>query len=148
LRKLSDADANTLNPIATDNEGFNFGNKRRPGPKVMGHQWVHYKTEGLAARAVLSNLESYGKRFGADTLATMIPHYAPSGDHNIPSRYIRDVAGYTGLGRNEHIDFRDPDIRAALAYGFAREEGHLGPGHQPHPISKDFLHEAAAAIGP
>jgi hypothetical protein len=43
IRQLSDADPNTLNPVADDNSGFKFGNKRRRGPIVKGHQWMHYK---------------------------------------------------------------------------------------------------------
>jgi hypothetical protein len=130
IRQLSDADPNTLNPVADDNSGFNFGNKRRRGPIVKGHQWMHYKTEVLAARAILGNLEGYGRRYRADTLATMIPHYAPAGDGNNPRGYIRDVPDFTGMDPKEHLNFRDPDTRARVAYGFTRAEGHLGPGHQ------------------
>jgi hypothetical protein len=90
IRKLSDGDPNTLNPVANDNEGFNFGNKRRHGAAghIKNHEFVHYLTEGLAARAIISNLAGYKTRKGfggADTLATMIPHYAPKGDHNDPA---------------------------------------------------------------
>jgi hypothetical protein len=60
----------------------------------------------------------------------MIPHYAPTGDGNNPRGYIRDVSDFTGMDPKEHLNFRDPDTRARVAYGFTRAEGHLGPGHQ------------------
>jgi len=72
-------------------------------------------------------LERYKKR-GLDTLAKIIPVYAPKSDNNDEVAYIRSVEAQTGIDKNTVLDLQDPVVMEKLMRAFTRHEQGMPPG--------------------
>jgi hypothetical protein len=66
-------------------------------------------------------LKRYRKR-GLNTLAKIIPVYAPPGDSNNVPAYVASVERQTGIGRDDVLDLDDRKVMEALMRAFTRHE--------------------------
>lgn len=71
-------------------------------------------------------LERYKKR-GLDTLAKIIPVYAPKSDNNDEAAYIRSVEVQTGIDKNTVLDLNDRVVMEKLMRAFTRHEQGIPP---------------------
>jgi hypothetical protein len=71
-------------------------------------------------------LERYKKR-GLDTLAKIIPIYAPKSDNNDEAAYIRSVEVQTGIDKNTVLDLQDRVVLEKLMRAFTRHEQGMPP---------------------
>lgn len=71
-------------------------------------------------------LERYKKR-GIDTLAKIIPVYAPKSDNNDEAAYIRSVETQTGIDKNTVLDLHNRIVMEKLMRAFTRHEQGMPP---------------------
>ena len=71
-------------------------------------------------------LKRYKKR-GLDTLAKIIPVYAPRSDNNDEAAYIRSVEIQTGIDKNTVLDLDDRVVMEKLMRAFTRHEQGMPP---------------------
>ena len=74
-------------------------------------------------RALAKLLTNYGIKYGADTIAEILPRYAPSTENNTEA-YIRSVSLETGLDVNESID-TDSELLAVMQAISKHENGYI-----------------------
>ena len=79
-----------------------------------------YPSRRAGMRAMSTLLESYPKRYGADTVASIIPIWNGHGK-NDPA-YIKNVSNWTGYGPNQPLNLRDPMVRDNLMAAMIRQE--------------------------
>jgi len=60
-----------------------------------------------------NNLKAYGAK-GVNTLEGIINRWAPPGDNNDTSAYIKDVAGRLSINPKQPLNLEDPRVRQAL----------------------------------
>ena len=60
---------------------------------------------------------------GQRTITDIISKWAPSSENDTAS-YIKEVAGYMGVGANDEINLADPNVMAKLRSAMARREGY------------------------
>lgn len=78
-------------------------------------------------RAIYKLLQTYQKKYGLNTLASIIERYAPSNENNTVG-YLNRVAKNTGIGVNEPINVSAKAVAIALATAIIQVE----LGYQPY----------------
>lgn len=75
---------------------------------------------GLAAAD--KNLQTYGTKYGINTVAGVINRWAPGSDGNDPASYAATVAKTLGVEPNAQIDLTDPQVRQGMLKAMAQVE--------------------------
>lgn len=88
----------------------NPGNIRRSKVRYLGEvtpsrdaEFKEFQTMAYGYRAMFVLLDSYRRRYGLNTIRTMINRYAPSSE-NFTKGYIRFVSTSTGVSPDEVLD--------------------------------------------
>lgn len=84
--------------------------------------WGHFGSLSDGIRANAHLLKIYGNQ-NLDTLAKIIPTWAPAGDGNNPSGYIANVEKWSGVSRNLPMSKWTKAQFAAVISAMSREEG-------------------------
>jgi hypothetical protein len=84
--------------------------------------------QGMAAAD--RNLQTYGSKYGINTVAGVVSKWAPKGDgNNDPKSYAATVAAELGIAPNAPINLADPAVRQRLEQAMAKVElGQPAPG--------------------
>lgn len=106
----------------------NPGNLRKSSSTWIGKlspgqdsSFEQFKTIALGLRAMLKLLQTYIGR-GNNTIAKILPTYAPSSDGNNTQQYIIDVEKWAGIGRNTVISANDKSTLIKVANAMVRKE--------------------------
>ena len=97
-------------PVTARPGANNPGNVRPIGAST-GFQNPATFEEGW--RVMDNNLKAYGAK-GVNTLEGIINRWAPPGDNNDTSAYIKDVAGRLSINPKQTLNLEDPRVRQAL----------------------------------
>lgn len=101
-----------LRPI-NDSRNFRTFSSERDGWDAMSNQLMMY-FNGTSRAAGFKKLR---------TITDIISKWAPSSENDTAS-YIKEVAGYMGVGANDEINLADPNVMAKLRSAMARREGY------------------------
>lgn len=80
-----------------------------------------YKTPAYGYAAATNQLLMYGQH-GDDTIRQIVSKWAPPGDGNPTDQYIRNVAGWTGYGPDQHLNLYDPVVMGKLVSAMEQQE--------------------------
>ena len=100
-----------LRPI-NDSRNFRTFSSERDGWDAMSNQLMMY-FNGTSRAAGFKKLR---------TITDIISKWAPSSENDTAS-YIKEVAGYMGVGANDELNLADPNVMARLRTAMARHEG-------------------------
>jgi hypothetical protein len=92
-----------------------FNGEVRPGD--MKTKWIGFrKFDGIDSglRAMYLTLYNNYLLNNRNTIAKILPVYAPAGDNNLPTKYIQDVSAKTGISPNKPLSASDlvPVVKA------------------------------------
>ena len=93
--------ANNFGNVKNSKGGYNAYATRQDGLMGVGERILRY-----------SNAPDRG--WHAQTIREMVNIYAPASDNNNPEKYAQFLADRIGVGPNDKVDFRDPQILAGL----------------------------------
>ena len=115
--------APTSAPVTAGSNANNPGNVRPIGAST-GFQNPPTFEKGW--EIMDNNLKAYGAK-GVNTLEGIINRWAPPGDNNDTSAYIKDVASRLSINPKQPLNLEDPRVRQALGTAIMLHE--KGPGN-------------------
>ena len=114
---------------------------RNRNPGHIRHSGVHFKGEVTPSRdasfkefssmdygyrAMFVVLDSYRRRYGRNTIRTMIERYAPPSE-NFTDGYVRFIARRTGIAPDEELDTRSPRDMIPVVAAMSEIENGVAP---------------------
>ena len=106
----------------------NPGNIRRSGGRYKGEvvpsgdsEFKQFETMAWGYRAMFVLLDGYARRYGRNTIRTMIERYAPSCENDTRA-YISTVAALSGIGCDDVLDTRSMEMMAAVVAAMSQIE--------------------------
>ncbi len=102
---------------------YNPGNLMHPMTWHGKTRWVlnSYPNEAAGMAAMATNLQAYPKRYGANTISTIVPHWNGRNATN-NAQYIRRVSRWSGYAPNQPLDLSNPTVRDKVMAAMIREE--------------------------
>lgn len=85
-------------------------------------KFAAFHSDAAGYKAAAWQLSRYPAEHHADTIGSIVPVWAPASDHNNVSRYVAEVAKWSGLKPGQKIDFHNQDQAARLVSAMARAE--------------------------
>lgn len=104
-------------------------------------RFAKFETPEHGIRALGRNLLSY-QRQGIDTVNDIINRWAPPGDNNDTSAYVKVVCAQLGVHPDQQIDVSNPDTLSALCSAIIKHEN----GDQPY-TKEQIGSGVSAALG-
>nr|WP_246769583.1 hypothetical protein [Escherichia sp. E2593] len=104
-------------------------------------RFAKFETPEHGIRALGRNLLSY-QRQGIDTVNDIINRWAPPGDNNDTSAYVKAVCAQLGVHPDQQIDASNPDTLSALCSAIIKHEN----GDQPY-TKEQIGSGVSAALG-
>lgn len=93
-----------------------------PDDRFVGRGYEQFETPEAGIRAGIIILRNYKAKHGLDTIAKIIPRFAPKEDNNPTGAYVRFVETRTGLNRDAKLDLDDFTTLKGLARAMIRFE--------------------------
>lgn len=105
----------------------NPGNIERPNAQMFHGEkkFMKYNSWGQGYRAQASDIRSYPKRFGADTIASIARIYDPTSKYNSPAQqqaYINNISRWSHLKPNQPLDLNNPSVLSRYQSAIDRME--------------------------
>lgn len=105
----------------------NPGNIEKPNAKMFHGEkkFMKYNSWGQGYRAQASDIRSYPKRFGADTIASIARIYDPTSKYNSPAQqqaYINNISRWSHLKPNQPLDLNNPSVLSRYQSAIDRME--------------------------
>jgi hypothetical protein len=110
--------------IRNNNPGnIRLGASRWEGQKQQqfDNAFVEFDTPVMGLRALMVLLLTYQRKYGLDTVESIINRYAPPHE-NATDHYIHDVARSLNVKRRDVLDLSRPVLLAGLARAIANHE--------------------------
>lgn len=111
----------------------NPGNIRRSGVRFKGEvtpsrdaEFKEFSTMAYGYRAMFVVLDSYRRRYGRNTIRTMIERYAPPAE-NFTDGYVRFITRRTGITQDEVLDTRSPRDMIPVVAAMSEIENGVAP---------------------
>jgi hypothetical protein len=106
----------------------NPGNIRKSGQRFLGEicpsndkAFKEFRSMDYGYRALEVILQTYNRKYGLNTVRTLIGRWAP-GNENDTGAYIRRVCADTGYGADVPIDVLSKDVSVKLARAISKVE--------------------------
>lgn len=111
----------------------NPGNIRRSGVRFKGEvipshdaEFKEFSTMAYGYRAMFVVLDSYRRRYGRNTIRTMIERYAPPTE-NFTDGYVRFITRRTGIAQDEVLDTRSQRDMIPVVAAMSEIENGIAP---------------------
>ncbi len=91
-----------------------------PNPRFAKFSSMEY-----GVRAIVKLLQTYAKKYNADTLPEILSRYAPSHE-NKTDKYIENVAKWSGISPDTKINPHETSILRKLIPAIIRQENGIG----------------------
>lgn len=106
------------------------------GPKFLGladkqeeSRFSTFKSPEYGIRAICVLLQTYKKKYQADTIREVITRYAPPNE-NKTDAYIKNVCNWSGLGPDDEFNAYEPGVLQKLVPSIIRQEQGIQPYSQ------------------
>lgn len=111
----------------------NPGNLRHSRVRFKGEvtpsrdaEFKEFSSMSYGYRAMFVVLDSYRRRYGRNTIRTMIERYAPPSE-NFTDGYVRFIARRTGIAPDEELDTRAPRDMIPVVAAMSEIENGVAP---------------------
>lgn len=84
-------------------------------------RFIVFNSQLMGIRAIGKILKTYKRDYNLDTISGAIERWAPPKENNTPE-YIKNVSEWTGIDKDQKIDFDNKDIMFKLINAIIRKE--------------------------
>ncbi len=95
-------------------------------PKGVRPRFAKFEAPEYGIRAICELLQTYSRKYGADTIEEIVSRYAPSNE-NKTDKYAENVSRWSGIPMYQTVDVNSFDVLAKLIPAIIRQENGVQP---------------------